>query len=210
LLAVPEVRAAVLEILRIGGITIFLNEPTVTPTATPQSITTGVVRTPRPTFTPFTEPTPIVSVLDLPGETTLEEARSVVSFDILLPTYPDNLGPPNRVFLQDLGGSVVTLVWLDEDGNVRLSLQMLNERSVGSKYEPNNYAHTTVHEQAAMWLTGPHILAFYEPGGGDFIRRIESNVLIWEQGIITCRLEIDASLEEAVRIAESLEQSPHW
>jgi hypothetical protein len=205
LLAVPEVRAAVLEILRIGGITIFLNEPTATPTATPEPTVTGVVRTPRPTITPFIEPTPIASVLDLPGETTLEAARDQTSFDIPLPTYPDGLGAPDHIFLQDLGGAVVTLVWLDDDGNVRLSLQMLNERIVGSKYEPNNYTHTTVHDQAAMWLTGAHILAFYEPGGGDLIRRIESNVLIWEQDGITFRLETDTSIEEAVRTAESLQ-----
>ncbi len=203
LLAVPEVRAAVLEILRIGGITIFLSEPT--PTDTPAPTTTGVIRTPRPTITPYIEPTPIVSVLDLPGETTLEAALSQVNFDIQLPTYPDDIGAPNRVFLQDLGGAVVTLVWLDGDGNVRLSLQVLNERIVASKYAPGNYEETAVNGQPALWLTGEHILAFYGPRGGDFIRRIENNVLIWQLDGITYRLESAASLEEAVRVAESVE-----
>jgi hypothetical protein len=201
LLAVPEVRAAILEALRIGGITIFVGE---TPTTTPEATTTIVVRTPRPTMTPFIEPTPILSVLDLPGETTLVEARSQASFDILLPAYPEDLGDPQRVFLQDLGGAVVTLVWLDE-GSVRLSLQVLDERVVGSKYDPGDYRRTTVHGELAAWLTGDHILAFFGGRGGDFIRQIERNVLIWEEDGITYRLETDASLAEAVRIAESLE-----
>ena len=206
LLSVPEVRAAVLEALRIGGITIFMNEPTATLTATPAPTTADIVRTPRPTRTPFIEPTPVASVLDLPGETTLEAARSEVNFDILLPTYPADLGAPDRVFLQDFGGDVVTLVWLDDAGNVRLSLQILNERVVGSKYEPHDYAETTVNGRQAFWLTGEHILAFYDRrSGGDFIRLIESNVLIWEEEGITYRLETEATLEEAVRIAESLE-----
>jgi len=202
LLAVPEVRAAILEALRIGGITIFVGE---TPTATSEVTTTAIVRTPRPTMTPYGEPTPIMSVLDLPGETTLAEARSQASFAILLPTYPGDLGEPDRVFLQDLGGAVVTLVWLDESGSVRLSLQVLDERVVGSKYDPGDFRRTMVNGESAAWLTGDHILAFYDGRGGDFIRQINSNVLIWEEDGITYRLETDASLEEAIRIAESLE-----
>jgi hypothetical protein len=201
LLTVPEVRAAVLAILRVGGITIILSEPTATATGTPAPTSTRVARTPLPTLTPFIEPTPVASVLDLPGETTLADARSQAGFEIL---YPENLGEPDRVFVQDLGGAVVTLVWLDDDGGVGLSLQVLNERIVGSKYEPGNYQQTSVNGQQALWLTGAHLLAFYEPGGRHFFRRIESNVLIWEQGGITYRLETTGSLEEAVRIAESM------
>jgi hypothetical protein len=202
LLAVPEVRAAILEALRIGGITIFVGA---TPTPAPEATTIGTVRTPRPTMTPYVEPTPVVSVLDLPGETTLAEARSRANFDILIPTYPDDLGDPDHVFLQDLGGPVVTMVWVDDRGSARLTLQVLDERVVGSKYEPGSSRVTTVNGDPAVWLTGAHMLAFYEPAGRDFIRLIDSNVLIWEQAGITYRLETDEPLEEAVRIAESLE-----
>jgi hypothetical protein len=202
LLTVPEVRAVVLEVLRIGGITIFLSEPTATPTITPAPTETGVARTLRPTITPFVEPTPVSSVLDLPGETTLDAARNAVRFDIALP--PD-FGEPDRVFLQDLGGGVVTLVWLDTDGEVELALQILDERTVGSKYEPYDYRQTRVNGQTAYWLTGEHLLAFYLGPDSDFLRIVQSSVLIWEQDNITYRLETNTTLEEAVRIAESLE-----
>ena len=102
---------------------------------------------------------------------------------------------------------MVTLVWLQPDNTAqsRLALQILNERVVGSKLEPNDYEVTRVGDHTAYWLTGEHILAFYEPPGRDFIRIISNNVLIWEINGITYRMETDASLEEAVRIAESLQ-----
>jgi hypothetical protein len=200
LLAVPEARAVVQEILRVGGIQIFLVEPTATITPTPVPS-----RTPRPTLAP--EPTPVTSVLDLPGETTLDEVRNQVSFDVLLPTYPEDLGTPDRIFLQDLGGDVVTLVWLEPEnpGQSRLALQILDERVVGSKLEPNDFEMVSVDNRTAYWLTGEHVLAFYESSASDFIRIINDNVLIWEVDRITYRLETDAMLEEAVRIAESLQ-----
>ncbi len=200
LLAVPEVRAAVLEALRIGGITIFLSEPTVTPTFTPPPTETGTAL--RPTPTPRFDPTPVISVLDLPGETTLETARSEVRFEIPLPA---GLGEPDRVFLQEIGGGVVTLVWLNANGEAELALQLLDERTVGSKYEPYDYRPTRVNGRMAYWLTGEHLLAFYVGPGSDFLRTVESNVLIWEVDNVTYRLETDTTLEEAVRIAESLE-----
>jgi hypothetical protein len=42
----------------------------------------------------------------------------------------------------------------------------------------------------------------------DFIRLIEGNVLIWTEGDLTYRIETDLSLEEAIRIAESLQAPP--
>jgi len=180
------VRAAIAEVLRIGGIRIFLSEPT-------------------PSRAPLPTPAPVASVLDLPGETTLDDARSRAPFDILLPAYPPDLGQPDRVFVQDLAGPVVTLVWLaDNPTRVRLSLQILDESVVGSKFEPPYLENTTVNGQPAAWVMGEHTLAFYN-GRSPFIRIVTQNLLIWEQSAITYRLETDDSLEEARRIAESLE-----
>jgi len=46
--------------------------------------------------------------------------------------------------------------------------------------------------------------------GGDleFTRLIEGHVLIWTMGDVTYRLETELSLEEAIKIAESLEPIP--
>jgi hypothetical protein len=39
----------------------------------------------------------------------------------------------------------------------------------------------------------------------DFVRLIDGHVLIWTDGVTTYRLETALDLEEAVRVAESLE-----
>src|SRR5262245_61999842 len=68
LLAVPQVRAELLGFLQIGVVRIFPVAPT--PTATLPPLTA----TPRPAATP------LLSLLDLAGETTLDEARAEAGF----------------------------------------------------------------------------------------------------------------------------------
>ena len=78
LLAVPPVRAALIEFFQIGGVRIYLAP---TPTAT-RSPSTG---TPAPTVTPRPTPTFLPSLLNLAGETTLEEAEAKAGFTLLVP-----------------------------------------------------------------------------------------------------------------------------
>lgn len=200
LLSVPQVRAGIIEFLQIGAIRIFLVPPTATPVPpTP----TG---TPLPTVTPRPTPTPISSLLNLAGETTLEDAQARADFTIRLPTHPADLGPPDRVYLQDLDGDLVVLVWLDSDQpeEVRLSLHMIEDGSfAGTKAEPQVIQETTVGGKRAFWAEGPYILRLTN-GDMDFRRLIEGHVLIWVEGDVTYRLETDLPLEEAVKIAESL------
>ncbi|MBC7812979.1 MAG: DUF4367 domain-containing protein [Burkholderiales bacterium] len=200
-LIVPDVRAAVLEVLRIGAISIFGTEPSSTPTLTARASTSE----PRPT-----EPLPpiMTSALDLPGETTLDDARAQLNFP-LLPTYPADLGQPERVFVQDLGGEIVTLVWLEtgSDSETRLVLQILDRGVSGIKLHSVATSITTdVNGERAIWLTEPHMLEFFEDGNDaeEFRRRVEQNVLVWEVRGVTYRLESDLSLAEAIRVAESL------
>lgn len=196
LLAVPQVRAALVEYLQIGAIRIFLVEPTPTPTPPPSTAT------PQPT------PTPIASLLDLAGETTLTEAEQQAGFPIRLPTYPADLGQPDAVFLQELGGPVVVLVWLDDaqPDRVRLSLHELGPGTFGEKGDPGRVEETQVNGWRAIWAEGPYILQFRRGNRVDYDFRhlIEGRVLIWTEGEITYRLESDLSLAEAVRVAESL------
>jgi hypothetical protein len=218
LLAVPQVRAAVVQFLQIGAIRIFLAEPTptMTPTLTPSPsplppVVATSATTPTkepPTATPRPSPTPLSSVLDLAGETTLAEAQQKAGFPIRLPTYPPDLGPPDRVFFQDLGGPVVVLVWLDPDqpDRVRLSLHQLGPGTFGQKLQPPVIQETTVHGQPALWTEGPYLLQFQR--GGQVVYEgqllVTGHVLVWVEEDITYRLETDLSLEEAVQIAESL------
>lgn len=200
LLSVPQVRAGILEFLQIGAIRIFLVPPTATPVLpTP----TG---TPSPATTLRPSPTPISSLLDLAGETTLEDVQTRAAFPIKLPTYPADLGPPDRVYLQDLDGDFVVLVWLDSDRpeQVRLSLHTIEASSfAGTKFEPKVIQETTVGGRRAVWAEGPYILRLTN-GDMDVRRLIEGHVLIWVEGNVTYRLETDLPLDEAVQIAESL------
>jgi len=205
LLSVPQVRAAVADMLRIGVINIFLG-PTPTPTQLPTGTPGPTPATPVPTAAPSATPMPLASILQLAGETTLAEAQRLSGFRVTLPSYPGDLGPPDHVYLQEQGGAVVVLVWLvpGQPDRVRLSLHLLSPQSWGaSKFQPVTVAETSVLGQPAVWTEGPYMMVFRNHDT-DAVRLVEGHVLIWTDGGITYRLETDESLEEAVRIAQSL------
>jgi hypothetical protein len=198
LLSVPQVRAAVADILRIGAIIIHLTEPSPTPT------TVGPTTTAQVTIIPL-------SILDLAGETTLEAARKKVNYSLRLPTYPPDLGLPDHVYLQQIDGPFVVMAWVDRQNprKVKLSLHILGPytNGYGEKGNPKLIAHTRVHGNEAAWLEGPHLLQYYVEHRVeiDLRRLVTGNVLVWEENGLTYRLETDLSMEEAVKIAESLQ-----
>jgi hypothetical protein len=214
LMAVPPVRAQILEFIQIGVIRIFQVEPTPTTTPTaPQSaaVLPGVAITPSPALTQRPTSTPLHSLLNLAGETTLGEAQRQASFPLEVPTYPADLGPPDLVFVQDLDGEVVILVWLDpaDPNRVQLSLHFYSGEGniTGEKIEPVLVQETEVNGNPAIWAAGPYVLKL-RTGSMEVMRLIEGRVLIWEVGEITYRLETDLELQEALKIAESLEPIP--
>ncbi|MBC7879341.1 MAG: hypothetical protein H7Y59_19405 [Anaerolineales bacterium] len=198
LMFVPPVRAAVLEFIQIGIVRIF-PAPIESPVPT---IEAPITVTPAPTKSS------LIPILEaIAGETTLESARNIVDFPIPLPTYPADLGEPDRIFVQDAGGWMLILVWLDpqQPNQVQMSLHLIEEGSwTIDKYHPEEVAETTVHGRRALWTDGEYPLMLRN-SDIQFMRMIEGHVLIWEENDITYRLEIDVSLEEAIRIAESLQ-----
>lgn len=198
LLAVPSVRAAILEWLQIGGIRIWLVEPTPTPTLEPSA----PGETPPPTATP--RPVIRAPYRALAGLTTLEAARAAVYFPVLLPAYPPDLGPPDDVYLQDVGGPLIVLVWRDpaDPERARLALHILGPGVVADKGEPVTIQEAAVSGHRALWTEGPYMLEYAY--GHDFKWLVEGHVLLWEQDGLTYRLETDLPLDEAIRIAESL------
>lgn len=195
LILVPPARAALLDFIQIGVVRIFRVQPA--PTSTPQ-FQFPVTATPKATFIP--------SVLQLAGETTLSDAQSNMDFPILLPTYPSDLGQPDRVYLQDAGGAMLVLVWMDRDrpDKVRLSLDEIAPGSWAiGKSQPHLIEETTVNGQRGVWVEGPYMLQVSN-GNYEATRLIGGRTLIWTQGDITYRLETDLSLDEAIKIAESL------
>jgi hypothetical protein len=142
--------------------------------------------------------------LDLAGETTLEAARQAAQFDIQLPTYPEDLGSPDRVFVNDWNDTVITLVWLDPDGSVRMTLEILNATMIATKYYPyGDQEEVRVNGADAYWLTGVHEVYYYTRNA-NITRHIYQSVLVWTAGRLTYRLETDLSLEDAILTAESL------
>lgn len=197
LLAVPQVRAALIEFFQIGGVRIYL-APTPTGTPTPTNRPSGPTLTPRPTST-F-----LMSLLDLSGETTLEAAQDQAGFSLV---WPPDYGPPDRVFYQVIDhGPLVILVWLDPDNpeRVRLSLHQMRCAMCVEKYQPTRIETTSVNGHTALWAEGPYLIRITSRGDFDFRRLIDGHVLIWDADGVTYRLETDLTMDEAVTLAESL------
>jgi hypothetical protein len=210
LMAVPQVRAAVLEII-MGALRIRFGDsaPTATPALPAPTAPSGTA--------PATEaaslgptPTPWRSVLNLTGETTLDRARTGLSWQIRLPTYPADLGPPDKVYRQEFAGTVVVLVWLESapPQHVKMSLHQLGPatETFAQKGNTTLLKETTVNGQRALWIEGPHVLEYLIGGRvrTDLRRLVEGRVLVWVENRITYRLETTLPLEEAVKVAESL------
>lgn len=196
-LALAAVAAGVAQFIQVGGIRVWLASPT-----------------PPPTLTPL--PTPITTVLDLQGETTLAEAQKKAGFTLLLPMYPADLGPPAHIYYQELGAPVVVLVWLNKDGSVRLSLHIIGPGSniapplsqEFEKYSLTKFGYelisiTNVNQTHALWVDGERQLIARD-GTLKSIRLVDQPALLWEEFGLTFRLEGAFTLSEMVRIAESL------
>lgn len=204
LMLIPPARAAIVEFIQVGVVRIFRVEPTPMPT-TPPSTMVPVTATPVPT-----EQSIIPLLETLAGEMTLEQAQAIVDYEIMLPSYPADLGRPDRVFVQDADGPMTILVWLDpqKPGEILMSLHFLPPGSWAiKKVQPMVLEETQVNGGYAVWTFGPYPMR-YENGDLEYLRMISGHVLIWDAEGVTYRLETDVSLEEAIKIAESLEPVP--
>jgi hypothetical protein len=200
LMLIPPVRAAIIEFIQIGVVRVFPPEPTAQPIGTPSHGSNAPI-----TATP---PQSLIPLLNqMAGKTTLASAQSQVDYPILLPTYPSDLGAPDFVYVQNMDGNMVVLVWLDPQDPTRviMSLHFLPPNSWAiKKMEPTVIDETRVNDERALWTTGPYPL-YVSNGDIQYKRLITGHVLIWDDGKVTYRLETDQSMEEAVKIAESLE-----
>jgi len=199
LMLIPPVRAAVVEFIQIGIVRIFPQ-----PTEAPEALV-PLTATPNVQF-----PSLIPLLDDIAGETELVNAQEIVPYSILLPTYPLDLGLPDHVYVQDVEGEMTVLVWVDplQPENVTISLHFIPAGHWAiNKFGPQIIEETTVNGERAFWAEGPYPL-FLDNGNVEIVRLIEGRVLIWEDDGITYRLETDLSLEEAIKVAESLQSIP--
>lgn len=201
-LLTPDVQAFVRYILRIGSVGIVVATPT--PTGALQAGTASPAPTQLPTL-----------LESLDGRTTLEDARTRMTFPLKAPSYPPDLGPPDLVYLQD-PRSILVLVWLDREqpGKAKLSLlQIVEGTGLAEKMvsRPEVIEETTVNGKKAAWVRGPHTLVFVAANQRTEFQEhmlVEGNVLLWQDNIVTYRLETDLPKEEAIKIAESLVEVP--
>jgi hypothetical protein len=204
LMLIPPARAAILEFIQIGIVRIFRAEPT--PITPPQQEISSSL--PPVTETPSATAAPLIPVLErLAGERSLTGAQQLVDYPILLPSYPPDLGLPDRIFVQDADGDMTILIWINPEDptQVLISLHLIPPGSWAvEKMKPARVQETTVNGQRAVWAVGPYPVQFSN-GNLDFVRLIDGHVLIWTEGEVTYRLETELTMEEAVRVAESLE-----
>jgi hypothetical protein len=193
LLAVPSVRARVLEFLQVGAVRVVLPE---------LSASQKVEHTARKYK--LSRPELIIgSVLELDGETTLETARGEVAFPIGLPSYPFGLGEPDKVYVQhtDLGDFVV-LAWLDSAGKVELVQYVIGSGVRLNKGEPEVVEVTELNGQLAIWTNSEYLLSI--DGYQQPLRFVNNPALIWLDEGVTYRLEGPFDLETMLRIAGSI------
>ena len=205
--------AAVLDFLQIGAVRIFLVEPTTTPTPnpalpTPTQEQPAAVELPTATRTPT--PIYLASLLDLQGETTLDQVLERLHFTPSLPIYPPDLGEPDHIYLQDQDGQVLFLVWTDpqQPDSVLFSLHAISPGSWAvTKMDPVIVNQTQVNGHDALWAEGPYPLRLTNDSL-DIRRLVDGHVLIWEQDGLTYRLESDLTMEEAIKVAQITQPNP--
>ncbi|MFI5833428.1 hypothetical protein ACIA5A_07090 [Micromonospora sp. NPDC051300] len=145
----------------------------------------------------------------LPGQrpVALVEAQRQVRFPIRVPT---RLGPPERVLVADPDGAgayrVASLFWragalrLDAfDGTLDIAF---HKQAAGA-----DVTFTQVHGDFAIWVGGPHALAYVDRGGTVRVAtaRPAAATLIWQDAGVSYRLEGDLTQGEALDVAGSLD-----
>lgn len=143
----------------------------------------------------------------------LAEAQAQAPFRILLPT--GEMQRPDEVYADVRAGiHQVTLVYRTSPGrDVELLITQFLARpeldAAVKQLGPGTSVETvSVGDQEGFWIAGePHVLTYVDPSGRAIEDRIRlvGDVLVWQSGDLTLRLEGAGSREDAVEIAESME-----
>lgn len=226
LLALPDAREAVAQFLGLRGLRIFyaLPTPTAVPTATRRADSTRTA-TARPdvtfTATPRATTTPTVRPFTLCCETTLQEAQRRARLKVMLPASET----PSKVYYQNVfnNGEQVVMVFGDPE-NPRFTLyqaqrwvygKLVDSAAVGKQVQPQTViSETLVNGARALWFSGAsHLMMMLDARGEpifETVRTVDANTLVWETGDrdlgTVYRIETKLPLDEAVRIAESLQE----
>ena len=174
----------------------------------------GVEILPTPPETPVAPPG---EGLALGDPVTLEKARDAVPFEVgVLPA----LGDPDGVFLDDsVPDGRISMTYVPRPGLPRdrptglgaLFVQFhgtIDEEALLGKVftEAATVERVRVDGDPGFWLEGPHVVYLLDADGEvrEDTVRLAGNVLLWQSGDITLRLESGLSQAEAIAAAESL------
>ncbi len=155
---------------------------------------------------------PTATELNLGAPASLAEAREGAPFEVLLPMGA--IGEPDAVYVDQMSGvyQVTLLYGSREDAEAELLITQFLARAdtdlVEKQVGPGTSVEwVTVAGEPAYWITGePHELEYVVPGGepiGDRVRLV-GDVLLWQHGELTLRIEGAGSRTAAVKIAESM------
>jgi hypothetical protein len=201
--ATPGAREAVARRLGLPGVAIHLGGPAPTTPAPP-----------APTLS--TVPAAPGANLDLGRRVTLTQARTGVSFKLLVPSAP-GLQRPDAVYLSEgVPGGRVDMLWRPRAGlpaspftNAGLLLTEFRADPLVDKIAKgaSNVTAVEVGGATGYWFAGaPHSFVYTDSGGKvrEETARLAGNTLLWTNGNLILRLEGQISQRDAIRIAESV------
>jgi hypothetical protein len=169
--------------------------------------------------TPSLPPVPLGRNLVLGPPVSLARAQAAVPFRILLPSAP-GVGMPDEVdLIQSISTGQVSLLYRARPGlpaatrtGVGLILTEFEARAETTFIEKklvlagNNVESVTVNGEPGFWIEGAHELIYLGPDGEQITSRtrLAGNVLLWQHGSVTLRVEADITKLQALAIADSV------
>ena len=153
-------------------------------------------------------PPPILSPGSFAEPATLSSAQERVDFEIRLPVVDGTEMAADAVYVEDRspGAEVVIAVYEEADFDLYQSANGFFGK--GGIPSSDVLLKTDVHGYEAIWISrGGHIASSLDDQGRvvvETLRSVERATLLWEEMGVTYRLETSLSLDEAIRIAESL------
>ena len=157
--------------------------------------------------------------MNLGEPVSLEEAAEAVDFEL---SVPEDLGPPDAVFLSDRPSSGrISMVWesdetLPASGDTgigvvysQFALELAEEADFVKSVMPDTSVRAVeIGRAIGLWIEGaPHVIS-YEDGAGNRVEeetRLAGNVLMWERDGVTHRLETTVGLVPTLALADSLQ-----
>ena len=193
-MAVPQARTAILEFLHIRGASVE-KVPTL-----PSASTAGTL------------PAVPNAGLNLGEPVSLEEAREVVSFEIVQPELP-GLGSADSIYVDQAtpGGQVFFLWGTEARPQVLLSEFRgdLNRELIEKQAGPGTTIEPVSVQGGApgFWVGGAnHAVYYLDPDGQirEETIRLSRNALLWERNDLTLRLEGDFGKDVALELARTV------